>query len=103
VAASQGNNGYGWQVGGCPNCLVMPIRASSGLLYDFGNLAAAIRYAREMGASVISHAGANFTWSRLGQQEAVERLQRRRGDHRRHQRRDELPPLDALFRRGAWP
>jgi len=72
VAASQGNNGYGWQVGGCPNCLVMPIRASSGLLYDFGNLAAAIRYAREMGASVISHAGANFTWSRLGQQEAVD-------------------------------
>lgn len=72
VAASQADNSYGWQVGGCPNCLVMPIRASSGLLYDFGNLAAAIRYSREMGASVISHAGANFTWSRQGQQEAVD-------------------------------
>ncbi|MDP8225014.1 MAG: Ig-like domain-containing protein [Candidatus Lernaella stagnicola] len=69
---SEGNNSVGGYVGACPNCMIIPLRASTGLFYDFGMLAASIRYANAMGASVISHAGANFTWSRQGQQEVID-------------------------------
>ena len=66
------NNGAGYYVGGCPNCLLLPLRSSTGILHEFGPLTAAMEYASAMGASVISHAGANLTWSRSGHQKVVD-------------------------------
>ncbi|HPM76616.1 MAG TPA: S8 family serine peptidase [bacterium] len=64
VVVAGAEDGRGDYIGACPECLVLPIRISSGLFSEFGALSQAADYANLMGASVISHAGANFTWSR---------------------------------------
>ncbi|MCZ7584405.1 MAG: S8 family serine peptidase [Deltaproteobacteria bacterium] len=62
-AASAGDNGIGSAPGVCPHCRILPLRASPGLVYDYGPLAAAARYASSMGARVMSFAGVNFSYS----------------------------------------
>ena len=71
-AVSRGDDGSGVVPGVCPECRVLPIRASFDLVYDFNRLAAAVDYARAMGADVIAFAGANFTWSAQAHQAFVD-------------------------------
>ena len=66
--ASRGDNGFGVRPGVCPDCTILPIRASANIIYDYNLLTAAVRYAASMGASVITLAGANFTWSQEAHQ-----------------------------------
>lgn len=68
LITTQANNGIGGLPGICPDCMALPIRASSGLVYDYNIVSAGVRYAASMGASVINFAGVNFTWSENGHQ-----------------------------------
>lgn len=63
ITVNEANNGMGDRPGLCPECMALPIRASATVLYDYNRLAAAVRYAVSMGASVISLAGVGLTWS----------------------------------------
>ena len=72
LIVTQGDNGIGSLPGVCPECMVLPVRTSAVLLYDYNILAAGVRYASSMGASVINFAGANFTWSQEGHQAFVD-------------------------------
>jgi len=57
LIAAPGNDGRGSVPGICPRCRVLFVRASQQLIYDFGLVAAGVRYALEMGADLINFAG----------------------------------------------
>ena len=61
--ASRGDNGIGSVPGVCPECMILPIRASDNIIYNYNLVAAGVEYAASMGASAINFAGVNFTWS----------------------------------------
>jgi Big-like domain-containing protein/subtilase family protein len=74
LVATAGDDGSGSLPGICPDCRILPIRACSGLIYEYNIVAAGARYASEMGAQVINFAGANFTWSEKSHQAFVDAL-----------------------------
>ena len=68
LIAMKGNDGVGRLPGMCPECMILPIRTSAGLIYDYNLVAAGARYAGVMGASIINFAGVNYTWSESAHQ-----------------------------------
>jgi len=70
--ANAADNGIGAWPGICPQCRILPIRASASLIYDYGHLSAAARYAAAMGASAMNFAGVNLTWSAAGHQAFID-------------------------------
>jgi len=54
-SASQGNNGQG-EIGGCPNCMLLPVRGGDSFIAQASHQAMAIYYAVSRGASVIQSA-----------------------------------------------
>jgi len=72
LIVSRANDNSGNIPGICPDCMVLPIRASSVLIYDYNTVAAGVRYALSMGASILNFAGVNFTWSEASHQGFVD-------------------------------
>lgn len=58
-----GDDGRGSVPGICPNCRAIFIRTSQQIMYDFGLVAAGVRYAMEMGADLINFAGVPYGFS----------------------------------------
>jgi len=69
-------NGAGGDIGTCPNCMFLPIRAGDGFVTDVNNFALAAIYAVDMGASVLQcalgtlnntelmHEAIDYAWER---------------------------------------
>ena len=68
-SSAEGNNGG--EIGACPNCRVLPLRASDGFVADVNNFALGAQYAVDQGASVIQEALGALNNTTLTQQ-AVE-------------------------------
>ncbi len=72
--SSAEGNGAGGDIGTCPNCMFLPIRAGDGFVTDVNNFALAAVYAVDMGASVLQcalgtlnntelmHAAIDYAW-----------------------------------------